>query len=75
MWGEKYHNLSQAHCDTHLSGPVMRRKVIKGKKRKRKAQELRYTVYPNLLVAIHILRETQSKLEALELGTFPYLTY
>lgn len=59
MEGGEYHNLSQAHCDIHLSGPVMRKKVIKGKKRERKAQELRCTVYPNLLVAIHILWETK----------------
>lgn len=55
MEGGKYHNLREAHCDVCFSGPVMRRKVIKGKKRKRKAQELRCTVYPNLLVVIHIL--------------------
>lgn len=52
----------------------MRRKVIKGKKRERKAQEFRCIAYPNLLVVIHILWETKLKaLEVFELGTFPYL--
>ena len=49
----------------------------KSKKRKGKESSgTRCTVYPNLLVVIHILCKTQNKLEALQvfkLGKFPYI--
>lgn len=78
MQGEKYQNLSQLHCDTHLLGPLMRTKMIQANREKgRKAQGL-HVLYPNLLLVIHILWKTLSKLEALQvfkLGTFPYIKY